>query len=77
MHPRLQAVLEHLRNAPSLLWHRVLTALRVLAEGSSVTDAAHAAGFAGAAHFTRTTHRMNGATPSEMGPLGRWLVNCR
>jgi methylphosphotriester-DNA--protein-cysteine methyltransferase len=60
-----------------LLWHRVLTAMSVLTEGGSVTAAAHAAGFADAAHLTRTTNRMNGVTPSDMGPVGRWLVNCR
>ena len=60
-----------------LLWHRILTAMSLLAEGASVTDAAHAAGFADGAHLTRTTHRMNGITPSELGPVGLWLTNCR
>ena len=60
-----------------LLWHRILTAMSLLAEGASVTDAAHAAGFADGAHLTRTTHRMNGITPSELGPVGLWLSNCR
>jgi AraC-like DNA-binding protein len=59
-----------------LLWHRYLTALSLLADGSSVTDAAFAAGFADGAHLTRTAVRMNGYPPTEM-PYRRWLSNCR
>jgi AraC-like DNA-binding protein len=59
-----------------LLWHRYLTALSLMAEGSSVTDAAYAAGFADGAHLTRTAVRMNGYPPTEM-PYSRWLSNCR
>jgi AraC-like DNA-binding protein len=59
-----------------LLWHRYLTALSLLSDGSSVTEAAHAAGFADSAHLTRTAIRMNGYTPTEM-QYGRWLSNCR
>ena len=59
-----------------LLWHRYLTALSLLADGSSVTDAAFAAGFADGAHLTRTAVRMNGYPPTEM-PYSRWLSNCR
>ena len=59
-----------------LLWHRYLTALGLLADGASVTEAAHAAGFADAAHLTRTAVRMNGYPPTEM-PYSRWLSNCR
>ena len=59
-----------------LLWHRYLTALSLLADGSPVTDAAHAAGFADGAHLSRTAVRMNGYTPREM-QYGRWLSNCR
>jgi len=59
-----------------LLWHRYLTALSLLADGSSVTDAAFAAGFADGAHLTRTAVRMNGYPPTEM-PHSRWLSNCR
>ena len=43
-----------------LLWHRYLTALSLLADGASVTRAAHAADFADSAHLTRTAVRMNG-----------------
>jgi methylphosphotriester-DNA--protein-cysteine methyltransferase len=59
-----------------LLWHRYLTALSRLADGSSVTDAAYAAGFADSAHLTRTAVRMNGGAPTEMR-FSRWLSNCR
>jgi AraC-like DNA-binding protein len=59
-----------------LLWHRYLTALSLLADGSSVTDAAFAAGFADGAHLTRTAVRMNGYPPAEMSH-DRWLSNCR
>ena len=59
-----------------LLWHRYLTALSLLADGASVTRAAHAAGFADSAHLTRTAVRMNGFTPTKM-PFDMWLTNCR
>jgi AraC-like DNA-binding protein len=59
-----------------LLWHRYLTAMSHLADGTSATVAAHAAGFADSAHFTRTAKSMNGFTPTKM-PFGRWLTNCR
>ena len=59
-----------------LLWHRYLTALSLLSDGSSVTEAAHAAGFADSAHLTRTAVQMNGYPPTEM-MYGRWPSNCR
>jgi AraC-like DNA-binding protein len=59
-----------------LLWPRYLTALSLLADGASVTRAAHAAGFADSAHLTRTAVRMNGFTPTKM-PFRMWLTNCR
>lgn len=76
---RLQHVFQEQVGVPIrryLLWHRYLTALSLLADGSSVTEAAHAAGFADSAHLTRTAVRMNGYTPTEM-PHDRWLSNCR
>ncbi|PCC68854.1 AraC-type DNA-binding protein [Nannocystis exedens] len=45
------------------LWHRLLRALRRLAE-TDATAAAHAAGFADLAHFSRTCRRMLGYTPT-------------
>jgi len=59
-----------------LLWHRYLTALSLLADGSPVTEAAFAAGFADGAHLTRTAVRINGYPPMDMR-YGRWLSNCR
>jgi AraC family transcriptional regulator len=59
-----------------LLWHRYLTAMSLLADGTSVTHAAHAAGFADSAHLTRTAIQMNGFTPTKM-PFRMWLTNCR
>ena len=48
---------------PYVLWLRVQCGARELARGTSVADAAYAAGFSDAAHFTRTFRRMIGATP--------------
>jgi AraC-like DNA-binding protein len=59
-----------------LLWHRYLTALSLLADGATVTRAAHAADFADSAHLARTAVRMNGFTPTKM-PFRMWLTNCR
>jgi len=46
------------------LWLRLRDAVQELAGGRSVTTAAHAAGFADAAHLGRTFRRMLGFTPS-------------
>ena len=51
---------------PYVLWLRLQRGASELARGRSVTDAAHAAGFADAAHFTRTFRRMIGATPRQV-----------
>jgi AraC-like DNA-binding protein len=48
-----------------LLWLRLRDALVELARGTSITEAAHAAGFADGAHFSRTFRRMLGFTPSD------------
>ena len=47
-----------------LLWLRLRDAVGALTHGGSITAAAHAAGFADAAHLTRTFRRMLGFTPS-------------
>jgi AraC-like DNA-binding protein len=47
-----------------LLWLRLRDALRELVGGSTITEAAHAAGFADASHLDRTFRRMLGFTPS-------------
>ncbi len=51
---------------PYVLWLRLQCGARELACGKSVTDAAYTAGFADAAHFTRTFRRMIGATPRQV-----------
>lgn len=55
---------------PYVLWLRLQRGARELALGRSVADAAHAAGFADAAHFTRTFRRTMGATPREVQRRG-------
>ena len=51
---------------PYVLWLRLQCGARELARGTSVADAAYAAGFSDAAHFTRTFRRMIGATPRQV-----------
>ena len=46
------------------VWHRLRAAIREVAQGSNLTAAAHAAGFADQAHFTREFRRTFGAPPS-------------
>jgi len=43
-----------------LLWRRLMRAVERIAAGTSLTVAAHEAGFADSAHFSRTFHRMFG-----------------
>ena len=47
-----------------LLWARAAAAIEAAAGGLSWTDAAQGAGFADAAHFTRTCRRTFGIAPS-------------
>ena len=54
---------------PYILWRRFLHVWELLAEGASVSAAAHAAGFADAAHLSRTSRRAFGFPPSAM-PMG-------
>lgn len=49
-----------------LLWRRVLWAFVALKQGDDVTTAAHAAGFADAAHFARTLKGMFGITATQI-----------
>jgi AraC family transcriptional regulator len=51
---------------PYLLWRRFLRAWALVREGASLSTAAHAAGFADAAHLTRTSQRMFGFAPSAL-----------
>lgn len=54
-----------------LLWLRLRDAIRQAASGLSITEVAHAVGFADSAHLTRTFRRMLGITPSSL------LRNCQ
>lgn len=49
---------------PYLLWRRFMRTWGIIMEGTSISRAAHEAGFADAAHFTRTSTRMIGLAPS-------------
>ncbi|MBV9228376.1 MAG: AraC family transcriptional regulator [Chloroflexi bacterium] len=50
----------------SLRWQRLLVALRTSASGASLTEAAHAAGFADSAHLTRVFRTTFGLPPSRI-----------
>jgi AraC family transcriptional regulator len=57
---------------PYVLWRRFLRVWALLTEGASLSAAAHAAGFADAAHLSRTSRSTFGFPPSAMqmaGPL--------
>jgi len=51
---------------PYILWLRLQCAAYDLIHGQTVTRAAHNAGFAAAAHLTRTFRRMLGTSPTEL-----------
>ena len=51
---------------PYILWRRFLRAWELVAEGQSLSAAAHGAGFADAAHLSRTSRTMFGIPPSAM-----------
>ena len=51
---------------PYVLWRRFLLVWDLMMKGSTLSAAAHAAGFADAAHLSRTSNRMFGFAPSAM-----------
>jgi AraC-like DNA-binding protein len=51
---------------PYILWRRFLRVWDLLMAGESISAAAHRAGFADAAHLTRTSRRMFGLAPSAL-----------
>ena len=51
---------------PYILWRRFLHVWELLSAGHTLSAAAHAAGFADAAHLSRTSRRMFGFPPSAM-----------
>lgn len=52
--------------AATARWKRLLAALDHLSKGSSITDAAHLAGFADGAHATRVCRELTGIAPSDV-----------
>lgn len=48
------------------LWRRMATVMRVVAAGGTLTEAAHAAGFASSAHLSSTFRRMFGLTARDL-----------
>ena len=56
---------------PYLRWLRLEHAVKALGRGESATRAAQSAGFADAAHFTRTLQRHFGVSPRTLAPLLR------
>ena len=51
---------------PYILWRRFLHVWALVSGGASLSQAAHAAGFADAAHLSRTSRRIFGFPPSAM-----------
>ncbi len=49
---------------PYILWRRCVRAWEIIRQGGAISTAAYEAGFAGAAHLTRTLQRMFGFAPS-------------
>jgi len=54
---------------PFLLWHRMICAINTIAKGSTVTDAAHIAGFSDSAHLSRTFRSFFGMSIRESQSL--------
>ncbi|MFO0207430.1 MAG: helix-turn-helix transcriptional regulator [Betaproteobacteria bacterium] len=52
------------------LWRRMSAVMRTVAAGGSLTEAAHAAGFASSAHLSSTFKRMFGLTATDLLALG-------
>ena len=48
------------------IWNRMGAAVRACGEGLSLTEAAHAAGFASSAHFSSAFREMFGMMPSDL-----------
>ncbi|WP_280184425.1 MULTISPECIES: helix-turn-helix transcriptional regulator [Nocardia] len=51
---------------PYLRWARLQRAFELARDGATLTDTAHAAGFADSAHLTRVCREMFGLTPTEL-----------
>jgi AraC-like DNA-binding protein len=55
----------------AIRWMRLVNAVRQLADGVSVTDAAHPAGFADGSHANRVCREMTGAPPRDFAEAVR------
>jgi AraC family transcriptional regulator len=60
-----------------VLWRRLLHVWTLLMEGGTLAAAAHAAGFADAAHLSRTSRAMFGLAPSALSMNGPLSVRAR
>ncbi|MEU9180504.1 helix-turn-helix domain-containing protein [Streptomyces sp. NPDC048550] len=58
---------------PYVLWMRLMHAVELASRGHSLTDAAHGAGFADGAHFSRVWRRMFGIAPSDFTRTVQWM----
>ena len=56
---------------PYILWRRFLLVWELAMQGKSMSEAAHAAGFADAAHLTRTCKRTFGFPPTALQFVGK------
>lgn len=63
---------------PYLRWLRLIEAVKTILTGRSLTEAAHAAGFADSAHLSRTFRLMFGFSPSDILKNDRFVqaVSC-
>jgi AraC-like DNA-binding protein len=61
-----------------LLWRRLGIVVRLVLSGSSLTDAAHGAGFSDSAHMSRTFRDMFGYSPSDILKNSRFIqvISC-
>ncbi|MEU0465420.1 helix-turn-helix transcriptional regulator [Amycolatopsis sp. NPDC006131] len=57
---------------PYVRWARLQRAIDHAQHGGTLTDAAHAAGFADSAHLTRVCHEMFGLAPSHLARAVHW-----
>ena len=60
---------------PYLTWLKLQRAAAAIVSGLPLADAAHAAGFADAAHMSRTFRRMFGMPPSSLRPLAHEVAS--
>lgn len=59
---------------PYILWLRMQRVAEHLSAGTSITDAAHAAGFTDSAHLSHVFRRMFGLAPSDIAGVVEWVV---